>query len=83
MATATVKFTGRDDSRTLSANDLKKAGVEGFTKTTFARGEAVEVEREVAQALVEHEALFGQFQLQEREAPVKQNEATPEKKTIK
>jgi hypothetical protein len=40
------------DARELAADDLKKAGVEGFTKTRFNKGEPVEVTDEVAEALV-------------------------------
>ena len=61
MATL-VKFTGRAGIRELAADDLKKAGVEGFTKKQFPKGIYVEVEDEAADALVGNEALFGKFE---------------------
>ncbi len=70
MAKATtIKFTGREDLRILGAADLKKAGVEDFRQTTFAQGEAVEVEANVAEALLGNSDLFGTFEAVEREAP--------------
>lgn len=44
--------------RVLDANDLKKAGVEGFTKTTFPGGIFVEVPDAVAAALTDPESLL-------------------------
>lgn len=49
------------DSRVLAAADLSKAGVEGFTKTTFIHGEAKDIDDAVAQALVNDPELFGLF----------------------
>lgn len=65
---AKVTFVGRDDQRILSADDLKKAGVEGFTKTTFVKGQAAEVSPEVAKALTENVKLFGKFRVEEEKA---------------
>lgn len=70
MAKTLVQYTGRDDLRILDASDLKKAGVEGFSKTSFARGQAVEVEKEVADALTAADSeLFSDFKIVERDAP--------------
>lgn len=46
-------YKGRADRREFSAADLKKLGVEGGKKTTFNRGEAVEVDAAVAETLME------------------------------
>ena len=60
-----VRFIERGvDVRELAAADLAKAGVEGFNKTLFPRGEVVEVKPEVAKALVE-DGRFGQFEIVE------------------
>lgn len=67
--TSVVKYVGRHHFRELAADDLKKAGVEGFSATSFKSGEEVEVAPEVAKALVENTGLFGEFEIVEREAP--------------
>lgn len=43
-----IKYVGTSDFRVLSAEDAKRAGVEGFVKTTWARNEAKEVSAGVA-----------------------------------
>lgn len=67
-----VVFTGAPgsltDARELSAPDLKKVGVEGFSKTTFRRGEVVEVEDDVADALVNNDEYFGDFAYHDADA---------------
>jgi len=91
---AHVKYTGRDDLRVLAANDLKKAGVEGFRSTEFAQGVAIEVDAEVAKALLdeENEAIFGKFEdagadvkaadkVAKAEAKAAKNEAAPDEKS--
>lgn len=65
---AQVKFTGRADARILSAADLAKAGVEGFTKREFRKGEAVEVDDTVAKALIDNSDIFGDFESAEADA---------------
>lgn len=58
-----IKFTQPHiDTRTLASEDLKKVGVEGFTKRDFVNGQEVEVDEEVATALLENGDLFGQFE---------------------
>jgi len=51
--------SGGQDDRELSAADLKAAGVEGFHKTVFPKGQAVEVSDEVGEALLNHELFDG------------------------
>lgn len=81
--TQSVKFTGREDLRILGADDLKKAGVEGFRSTSFAQGEAVEVDSAVAEALLGNSELFGTFEAVEREAPAEDSTKTTETKPSK
>jgi len=50
------------DSRILDGKDLAKAGVEGFTETRFFHNVPMEVDSEVAKALVA-EAMFGKFEI--------------------
>lgn len=65
---AKVTFTGPADIRELDSDDLKRhAGVEGFRKTSFRKGEAKDVDDAVAQALIEHPDVFGDFELGEVE----------------
>lgn len=81
---AKVKFVGRDDLRILDAADLKKAEVEGFRKTEFARFEAVEVSDEVAEALLDESEFFGKFELvEEDEAPAEEPIAEAKKSSRK
>lgn len=54
-----LAYTGLADARVLEARDLKTVGVEGFTKKTFRAGEAIEVDDEVATAIIEHPEVFG------------------------
>lgn len=49
-----VVYNGPHDAMELGSADLKKAGVEGFSKSTFEQGSPYEVDEEVAQALTEH-----------------------------
>lgn len=71
-----IAYTGSSDFNILGADDLKKAGVEGFSKTTFAKGETKEVEDGVASALIADPDLFGKFSLVEDEpAQAKEAEA--------
>ena len=58
---AKVTFQGPEDVRELAAADLKKAGVEGFSKTEFRKGVEVEVDDAVASALLADSGLFGKF----------------------
>ena len=58
---ATVIYRGKADIRVLSANDLKRVGVEGFRKTEFHNGEPIEVSSEVAKVLVNN-SQFGNFE---------------------
>jgi hypothetical protein len=68
--TKQVVFNHRGiDSRELGAADLAKAGVEGFKKTTFHNGQAVEVEDNVADALVNHGIFGGDFSISEGDEP--------------
>lgn len=57
-----VKYKGRSDVRELAAEDLRKAGVEGFRKTSFLRNESTEVPDEVGRALIEHELFARDFE---------------------
>lgn len=47
------------DRRELGAADLEKAGVDGFKKTVFHKGEPVEVTNEVAKVLTENKLFTG------------------------
>ena len=53
------------DSRTLGPEDLAKAGVDDFEEMTFHTGQPVEVKVRVANALVKHPELFGDFSIDE------------------
>lgn len=57
-----IRFMGAWDARVLSSADLKKHGVEDFTKTMFPRGQAVEVSEEVAEVLLSNAKIFGKFE---------------------
>lgn len=65
---ANIKYTGRAHIRSLSAADLKQSGVEGFSKTDFARGQSIEVADEVAEAIIGNPEIFGKFEVVERDA---------------
>lgn len=73
---AKVSYNGPFDARRLVAADLKKAGVENFSATTFAQRELVEVPDDVATALLENPGLFGPFSRSEDESAVTLEEAT-------
>lgn len=64
-----IKYSDRSDARVLDADDLKRVGVEGFRKTMFPRGEAVEVDDAVGEMLLESPEIFGKFERVERDAP--------------
>lgn len=65
---AYLKYTGTAHYRILDSADLKKFGVKGFRKTTWAMGEALEVDDSVAEALIDN--LGDEFDLvDEAEAP--------------
>lgn len=57
-----LRYKGTSDVRVLEAKDLDKLGVEGFRKTTFNRGETVEVPDEAAEQLLDHEWFTGEFE---------------------
>lgn len=80
---ARIKYTGRADVRVLDADDLKKADVEGFRKTSFARGEAVEVDDAVATLLTDSESfdVFGKFEAVSEDEPAEDTGAKPTKGT--
>lgn len=53
-----VQYKGPSHFRVLDASDMKKFGVDGFKKTSFARRTDVEVPDEVGKVLVE---TLGEF----------------------
>lgn len=63
-----IVYKGKADRRVLSAADLKSHGVE-FTKTTFNRGEAQEVDEAVAEVLISNPKIFGKFELADAKQP--------------
>ena len=57
-----IAYTGKADVRVLTADDFKKfSEVEGFKKTSFNKGETVEVTDEIGQALLDNTRHFGEF----------------------
>jgi len=58
-----VAYQGPADIRILTSEDVQTVGVEAgvFKKTEFYRGQAVEVDGSVADALIEHGDVFGKF----------------------
>lgn len=62
-----VTYTGTSDFREFSKADFDKAGVEGGKKLSFARGETVEVDDALGEALVSKEGLFGDESFSEAE----------------
>lgn len=76
---AKVQFNGRADTRVLSADDLKRHGVEGFKKTSFPKGVPTEVSDEVANTLLEKPNVFGKFALVDENGEVVEQSA-PSKK---
>ena len=78
-----AKYLGPSHFRILDAEDLKKAGVEGFRKTSFPKRVEVEVDEKVAAALVGQPGLFGRFERDtiEREETAPEPEATDRKST--
>ena len=71
-----IKYSDRSDARVLDADDLKRVGVEGFRKTMFPRGEAVEVDDAVGEMLLEAHEIFGKFERVERDASSDEAKAT-------
>lgn len=69
-----VAYKGPYDRWTLAAADLKKAGVEGFSKTVFPLGDPVEVDEAVAKALTENKLFQGHFSEVEAEESLSQGE---------
>lgn len=63
---AKVKYVGPMDTRELGAADFKKLGVEeGGKKMTFTQGEEVEVDDNIAEALMHATMLPGEFEIVE------------------
>lgn len=61
-----VQYNGPSDFQEFDAADLKKSGVEGFRKTSFAKGVPVEVDDEVGAVLVsKDDEIFGDFNFEE------------------
>lgn len=78
MAKSAIVFKGRGiDSHTLGADDLKKAGVEGFKSTTFRKNVAVDVDADVAKAILGNRKLFGHFEKAEAETEETPTAPTP------
>ena len=73
-----IKYDGPADIRILAAADLAKAGVEGFRKTEFFKGELTEVTSEVADALLGDADLFGTFSTEDTDTPLVIPEPTTE-----
>lgn len=58
-----VKYTGPDDARILDASDIAKAiEVEGFRKTTYPKGEVVEMDDAVIEAITAVPEIYGNFE---------------------
>lgn len=58
-----VKYTGPDDARILDAKDIAKAIEDAnFRKTTFVKGEVVEIDDAVIEAIVAVPEIFGNFE---------------------
>lgn len=74
-----IVFKGPSDIRILAAADLEKAGVGGFTKTSFYVDQPKEVSKEVGEAILADPELFGKFSLVEEVEEVQKAEAKPEK----
>lgn len=84
MSTTQIAYVGRDDLRILAAADLHKvADITGFHKTSFAKGQPVEVDAEVAAALLGNPDLFGTFAVVEQEAPAEVEEKADGEKADK
>lgn len=66
-----VIYTGTSDAHILGADDLDKAGVEGFKSTTFAKGIAVEVSDEAADAIINDPIFGGEFRAPKKKAKAK------------
>ena len=81
MATCKIKFVGSGhvDVHTLAAEDLAKAGVEGSRKTDFHVGEATEIDKAAADAILADAELFGVFEADEKEqeAPASKEAKAP------
>lgn len=60
-----VIYKGEADVRILGADDLAKAGVEGFKMTRFLSGVPKDVSEDAAAALVADTDLFGLFEIAE------------------
>ena len=56
-----LKYTGTSDAYELGAADFKRAGVDDARKTRFPRNVAVEVEDNVAEAILSGEGVFAGF----------------------
>jgi len=61
MANVNVRYTGSADAYELTAADLKRHGVEGFSKTVWTRSDPVQsISEEALAKLVELEMPFRQ-----------------------
>lgn len=60
-----VKYTGVEDFRELSARDFDGLDVAEFRKTTFPRFQPVVVEEDVAEALLNDDRFEGRFEVEE------------------
>lgn len=80
-----IVFTGPEDIRILAADDLNThAGVEGFKKTSFYKGQPKEVDEDVFIALTSMPEIFGNFEefvLGEKPSVTKSNEAKQAEET--
>jgi hypothetical protein len=56
-----VKFNGPEDIRSLSTADLEKAGVKDFKGHDFVKGEPVELNNDIVEALVQ-DVRMGNFE---------------------
>ena len=60
-----IKFNGPEDIRVLDGHDLNRAGVEGFHKTEFYKGQPVIVDEATAEGLMNNPELYGEFEIVE------------------
>lgn len=58
---ARITYKGLADVRTLTDNDLKAHGLEGFETTDFRRHQPTEVSDEAAELILKKPKLFGRF----------------------
>lgn len=74
-----VNYKGFADARELTAADARRAGVESGKKLTFRKGQPLEVDDAVGEALLSSPHFAGEFEEAESDEPTPQPEVMTDK----